>query len=73
MPPSINKSGGLAAISVKKLSYPAIILALVLNVKLSYSILKAPEPQGRNWVNEIQLWDQLRNLNTNKSIAFSEE
>lgn len=73
MPPSINKSGGLAAISVKKLSYPAIILALVLNVKLSSSILKAPEPQGRNWVNEIQLWDQLRNLNTNKSIAFSEE
>lgn len=73
MPPSINKSGGLAAISVKKLSYPAIILALVLNVKLSSSILKAPEPQGRNWVNEIQLWDQLRNLNTNKSISFSEE
>lgn len=61
------------AINVKKLSYPAIILALVLNVKLSSSILKASEPQGRNWVNEIQLWDQLRNLNTNKSIAFSEE
>lgn len=61
------------AVNAKKMSYSAIILASVLSVKLFSNIPKAPEPQGRNWENEVQFWDQLRNLNINKSMAFNEK
>lgn len=61
------------AVSVKKLSYSAIILVSVLNVKLSSNISKAPEPQGRNWGTEVQLLDQLRTVNINKSMSFNEK
>jgi len=71
--PPVSKTGELMAISVEKVEVLSNFFASVFDDNLSFHISQAPEPQGKDWGNEDQVEDQLRNLNRDKSVGLNEK